>query len=79
VELILGRTTGSLPLGLELIDFLFLWLGKHSFRVSKRRLSILCLDHFPILLDCGDFHKGCRYLKFENMLLKSEGFLDRVK
>jgi hypothetical protein len=37
------------------------------------------LDHFPILLDCGDFHGGSRPLRFENMWLKSEGFVDRVK
>jgi hypothetical protein len=35
--------------------------------VSRRRLPRLCLDHFPILLDCGNFHRGSRPFKFENM------------
>jgi hypothetical protein len=26
--------------------------------VSQRRLPNLCLDHFPILLDCGDALRG---------------------
>jgi hypothetical protein len=39
----------------------------------------VCSDHFPVLLDCGDFQRGSRYFKFENMWLKSEGFVDRVK
>jgi hypothetical protein len=39
----------------------------------------LCSDHFPILLDCEGFHGGRRYFKFENMWLKSYGFVDRVK
>jgi hypothetical protein len=47
--------------------------------VSQRRLPRLCSDHFPILLDCGDFHRGSRPFKFENMWLKFEGFVDRVK
>jgi hypothetical protein len=42
-----------------------------------------CLDFawtiFPILLDCGGIQGGRRYFKFENMWLKAEGFVDRVK
>jgi hypothetical protein len=45
----------------------------------QRRLHRLCSDHFLILLDCGDFHGGGRPLKFENMWLNSEGFVDMVK
>jgi hypothetical protein len=37
------------------------------------------LDHFLILLDCGDFQRGSRYFKFENMWLKFEGLVDRVR
>jgi hypothetical protein len=37
------------------------------------------LGHFPILLDCGDFQGGSRYFKFENMWLKSEGLVDKVR
>jgi hypothetical protein len=47
--------------------------------VSQRSLPRLCLDHFPILLDCGDLHRGSRSFKFENIWLKSERFMDRVK
>lgn len=47
--------------------------------VSHRRLPTLFSDHFLILLDCGDFHGGSRPFKFENMWLKSEAFVDKVK
>ncbi|KAG2689058.1 hypothetical protein I3760_09G122900 [Carya illinoinensis] len=36
-------------------------------KVCQRRLSRLCLDHFPILLDCGGIQGGRRYFKFENV------------
>jgi hypothetical protein len=39
----------------------------------------LCSDHFPILLDCGGIQWGSRPFKFENMWLKAEGFVDRVR
>jgi hypothetical protein len=35
--------------------------------LSQIRLPRLCSDHFLILLDCGDFHRGSRCFKFENM------------
>jgi len=44
-----------------------------------RREPRICSDHFPILLDCGGFYRGRRHFKFENMWLKSKGFVDRVK
>jgi hypothetical protein len=47
--------------------------------VSQRRLLKLCSDHFPILLECGDFLRGSRSFKLENMWLKLEGFVDKVK
>jgi hypothetical protein len=37
------------------------------------------IGSFLLLLYSGDFNRGCRYLKFENMWLKSEGFFNRVK
>jgi hypothetical protein len=36
-------------------------------------------DHFPLLLDCGTHREEKRYFKFENMWLKSEGFVEQVQ
>uniref|UniRef100_A0A2N9EXD0 Reverse transcriptase domain-containing protein n=1 Tax=Fagus sylvatica TaxID=28930 RepID=A0A2N9EXD0_FAGSY len=36
-------------------------------------------DHSPILLDCGPNRGGKYPFRFENMWLKSEGFVERVK
>ncbi|KAG2667198.1 hypothetical protein I3760_15G101200 [Carya illinoinensis] len=47
--------------------------------VCQKRLSRLCSDHFSILLDGGGIQGGRRLFKFENMWLKSEGFVDRVR
>jgi hypothetical protein len=47
--------------------------------VSHIRFPRLCSDHFSILLDCGDFIKGSKSFKFENIWLKSEGFVETVK
>ena len=46
---------------------------------SQRRMSRLCSDHFPIVLEGGSFHRGSRSFRFENMWLKDEGFMDRVR
>jgi len=46
--------------------------------VTWRRLPRILLDHFPILLDWGTHREGSRYFKFENMWLKSEGFVEQV-
>jgi hypothetical protein len=47
--------------------------------VAQRRLPHLLSDHFPLLLDCGTSRGGSKYFKFENMWLKSKGFVDKVK
>ncbi|XP_075664335.1 uncharacterized protein LOC142633928 [Castanea sativa] len=47
--------------------------------VSQRRLSKLCSDHFPIVLEGGSFQRGSMPFRFENMWLKDEGFVDRVR
>ena len=36
-------------------------------------------DHFPILLESGSHRRGRIPFRFENMWLKAEGFLDKVK
>ena len=45
--------------------------------VSQRRMSRLCSDYFPIVLEGGSFQRGSRPFTFENMWLKDEGFVDR--
>jgi hypothetical protein len=47
--------------------------------VVQRRLSRLLSDHFPLKLDCGVSNRSGGYFKFENMWLKSEGFVNQVK
>nr|XP_023922896.1 uncharacterized protein LOC112034312 [Quercus suber] len=47
--------------------------------VCQRRMSRLLLDHFPIVLEGGSLHWGRRPFRFENMWLKDEGFMERVR
>jgi hypothetical protein len=47
--------------------------------VIQRRLPRLYSDHFPILLDSGLFGGGKKPFIFENMWLKVEGFVDRIR
>jgi hypothetical protein len=54
------------------------WEVKYLGLIQKRLLR-LCLDHFPILLNCDALIRGKRPFKFENMWLKNEGFVDRVR
>ncbi|XP_059454993.1 uncharacterized protein LOC132185205 [Corylus avellana] len=51
----------------------------HYPAVSQRRLKRLLSDHFRLLLDCGAPCGDNKCFKFENMWLKSEGFVDKVK
>jgi hypothetical protein len=66
------------------------WLRLYRFLVSsdweakypglfQKRVPRLCSDHFPILLVCGGIQGGKRPFKFENMWLKDEGFVDKVR
>ena len=36
-------------------------------------------DHCPILLDCGGMRTGKSPFRFENMWLRVEGFMDKMK
>ena len=47
--------------------------------VSQRRLPRLLFDHFPIVLEGGSFQRGRRPFRFENIWLKDEGFVERVR
>jgi hypothetical protein len=48
-------------------------------RLLQKMVPRLCLDHFPILLDCGGIQEGKKPFKIENMWLKEAGFVDRVR
>jgi hypothetical protein len=76
-----GAIIGTLPLGQEFIRFLFLKSGEVKFPnlYKKKRMHRLSFDHFPNLLDCGGSQGGKRPFKFENMSLKVECFVDRVR
>ncbi|XP_050290362.1 uncharacterized protein LOC126728608 [Quercus robur] len=47
--------------------------------VFQQRLPRLLSNHFPIVLEGGAFQRGRRPFRFENMWLKDEGFLERVR
>jgi hypothetical protein len=42
-------------------------------------LHRLCSYHFLILFDCDGIKGGIRPFKFENVWLKVDGFVDRVR
>uniref|UniRef100_A0A2N9FSY0 Integrase catalytic domain-containing protein n=1 Tax=Fagus sylvatica TaxID=28930 RepID=A0A2N9FSY0_FAGSY len=45
--------------------------------ILQKRLPRILSDHFPIILECGDFSRGRRPFRFENMWLKAEGIKER--
>nr|XP_023928304.1 uncharacterized protein LOC112039655 [Quercus suber] len=54
-------------------------LADYFSHFSQKRLPRVLSDHFPILLESGSHRKGRIPFRFENMWLKAEGFLDKVK
>jgi hypothetical protein len=54
------------------------WEFSYPGLVQKKLLRV-CSDHAPILLDSGCPQSGKRAFKFENMWLKEEGFVERVR
>ncbi|KAK4596364.1 hypothetical protein RGQ29_014409 [Quercus rubra] len=53
--------------------------GDHFSQFSQKRLSRVLSDHFPILLEGGSFRRGKIPFRFENMWLRVDNFVDKVK
>jgi hypothetical protein len=51
----------------------------HFSLVNQIRVPRLLSDHFPIRLDCGRIDGGKSLFRFDNMWLKVDGFVDRVR
>lgn len=51
----------------------------HCLNASQKWLPRVLLDHFPLLLDCNDVVRSRGYFKFENIWLKFEGFVEKLK
>ena len=57
----------------------FLLLADHFTQFSQKRMSRVLSDHFPILMDGGIQRRGRIHFRFENMWLRVENFVDKVK
>ena len=51
----------------------------HFPSIHQKHLPRLLFDHYLIMLKCGDFSRGRRPFRFENMWLRSDGFVNQVK
>jgi hypothetical protein len=54
-------------------------LGSEISRSSPKETPLPVFDHFPIVLAAGRNNGGRKSFKFENMWLKEEGFVERVR
>ena len=52
---------------------------EHFPNIRQRRLQRFLSDHFLILVEGGNFQRDCRPFRFENMWLKADGFMDKVR
>jgi hypothetical protein len=48
----------------------------HFPSIHQKHLPRLLSDHYLIMLECGDFSRGRRPFRFENMWLRSDGFVN---
>ena len=54
-------------------------LADHFTQFSQSRMSRVLSDHFPILLEGGSQRRGRIPFRFENMWLRVDNFVDKVK
>ena len=48
---------------------------EHIPNICQRQLQRLLLDHFPILVEGGNFQRDSRPVRFENMSLMADGYI----
>ena len=86
IDLLLERgcytwSSGTDQLAIPTIDRVLVtpdW-EEHFPNVIRRNLPHPISDHSPILLESGGMARGKSPFRFENMWLKTEGFVDRVQ
>uniref|UniRef100_A0A2N9EHM0 Reverse transcriptase domain-containing protein n=1 Tax=Fagus sylvatica TaxID=28930 RepID=A0A2N9EHM0_FAGSY len=76
---LLGLAIVRTHLAPRLTTFYSQLIGMIIFPLSHKRLPRILSDHFPILLECGAIQRSARPFRFENMWLKAEGFVKKVK
>uniref|UniRef100_A0A2N9H333 Reverse transcriptase domain-containing protein n=1 Tax=Fagus sylvatica TaxID=28930 RepID=A0A2N9H333_FAGSY len=69
---------GAIPVGKDWFLYTADW-EEGFITISQQRLVRLTSDHFPVMLECGSIPRGRRPFRFENMWLKADGFLERVR
>ena len=73
-------TWSNSSLASQLDRFLFSPLfGDHFSQFYQKRLSRVLSDHFSILLEGGSFRRGKIPFRFENMWLRMDNFVNKVK
>jgi hypothetical protein len=52
---------------------------EYFLNVCQKRLHWVLSYHYLVILDCGMGRRGQKPLRFENMWLQAEGFVEQVK